>query len=232
MNKTFLDWDSNFFGKKIFKLEADQLIDPTDLNYIMKNDAIDLCYVFSKEKQTAIEKAGAVLVDEKTIYAKDVNKNVSEHIKNIKSYNGSLTDQLQKLAFLSGTYSRFRIDKILNLKFNDLYTIWLTRSLKREIAKEVFVFYQEEKIVGFVTFKIDNRICIIGLIAVDENYQGLKVGTKLLQQVEYWCVQNNISSIEVATQGLNRQACVFYEKAGYTVAKVENIYHYTTLNRI
>lgn len=227
MNKTFLDWDSTFFGKRIFKLEADQLIEPADLKGMMKNDAIDLCYIFSKGEQPAIEKEGAVLVDEKTIYAKTVNKEIQGNTKNIESYSGELTEQLQKLAFLSGTYSRFRIDKILNLKFNDLYTIWLTRSLKREIAKEVFVFYQDEKIVGFVTFKIDNGICIIGLIAVDENYQGLKIGTKLLQQVEYWCVQNNISFIEVATQGLNRQACVFYEKAGYSVSKVEHIYHYT-----
>ena len=120
---------------------------------LMKTKGMDLCYIFSNDKLIPFEKEGAVLVDEKTIFSKEVRVDSLLDTRKVKSYKGGITDQLRKLALLSGTYSRFRIDSILSQKFNDLYTIWLVRSLKREIADDVLVFYENNEKAGFVSYK-------------------------------------------------------------------------------
>lgn len=227
MKYSYLEWDSAFFGKKICRVDAELSDSLNAICNLMKTKGMDLCYIFSNDKLIPFEKEGAVLVDEKTIFSKEVSVDSLLDTRKVKSYKGGMTDQLRKLALLSGTYSRFRIDSILSQKFNDLYTIWLVRSLKREIADDVLVFYENNEKAGFVSYKIIDDRCVIGLIAVDEKYQGLKIGTTLLRAVEEICLTTGIKRIDVATQGLNRQACAFYEKAGYLVSKVENIYHYT-----
>jgi dTDP-4-amino-4,6-dideoxy-D-galactose acyltransferase len=227
MKFNYLEWDSSFFGKKICKVDANSSDSLTDIKDHMEKEGIDMCYIFSKDKMEHFELEGAKLVDEKTIFSKPVMAESKLDTKQINSYSGIATDQLKSLALLSGTFSRFRIDEMLNHKFKDLYTIWLERSLKHEIADDVLIFYENSEMAGFVSYKIVGDVCIIGLIAVDAKYQGLKIGTKLLRAVEECCLRAGAKKIDVATQGLNKQACAFYEKAGYLVTKVENIYHYS-----
>lgn len=220
----YLNWDSDFFEKKIFRCQINKN-EIQFLNDELNKHNADLCYVFSKEDLNIKNDNSFFLVDRKVIYHKKIDSNEIPASLEIISYH-NLTPHLLHLAILSGQYSRFKLDPQLTPKFNDMYKLWIQKSLSREIANEVFVFESEGKELGFVTIKKANQVGIIGLIAVDTAQQGKKIGSCLLNQTEQWCKQNNINVIEVATQMDNEKACAFYTKNGYSIKQIEYIYHY------
>ena len=132
---------------------------------------------------------------------------------------------LLNLAILSGKFSRFNVDRILRPKFEILYHTWLEKSVKREIADEVYSYIIDGKEIAFVTVKRTNEKALIGLIAVDSEYHGKKLGSKLIMVVEKWCMDNHIEILEVATQYNNSQACHFYKKNEFTIKQIDYVYH-------
>ena len=130
------DWDSNFFGFNIGKID----LDPTDNIEEFLNDAskFKLVYIFSNKELTI---PGLNLVDKKVIYEKKINNtgNFDNQLNNesisLFSEQDHSYEQLLNLAYLSGTYSRFRLDKGMpEGYFNKLYKLWLDNSLNKSIA--------------------------------------------------------------------------------------------------
>lgn len=66
----------------------------------------------------------------------------------------------------------------------------------------------------------------VGLIAVDASMRGKKLGAALVLAAQEWALKNGYGSAQVVTQGENLAACKLYEKCGYHVDKIENIYHF------
>ena len=106
-----------------------------------------------------------------------------------------------------------------------MYEIWMNKSLKRELAAEVFVFQDENRINGMVTINKKLKKAEIGLIAVDNKVQSKGIGTQLLQSVENWALKHNLENICVETQEENYNACQFYEKNNYKISDKTYIYH-------
>lgn len=222
------DWDSNFFGFNIGKID----LDPTDNIEEFLNDAskFKLVYIFSNKELTI---PGLNLVDKKVIYEKKINNtgNFDNQLNNesisLFSEQDHSYEQLLNLAYLSGTYSRFRLDKGMpEGYFNKLYKLWLDNSLNKSIAFATIVSTSDNNVSGFVTLgKKDSKCSKIGLIAVDENYQGRKIGSKLLNECEVLSRKKGFSKIEVATQGNNLAACRLYEKNNFKVKSEQFIYH-------
>ena len=80
------------------------------------------------------------------------------------------------------------------------------------------------KLAGFVTCKILNREqSQIGLIGVDKEYQGKKIGTLLVQFLENYLIDMNINILKVITEGSNISAQNFYIKNGFFVRDVKYI---------
>ena len=144
---------------------------------------------------------------------------------NIDSYKGDINNNLIELACIAGDHSRFKIDKELNHKFIELYKQWLKKSIKREIANEVFTYSLNGKIVGLITCKIVRTTIEIGLIAVNHHHQGMGIGKKLLERVNNYAVENELTSINVATQLHNSNACSFYTKNDFKISSKTYIYH-------
>ena len=135
---------------------------------------------------------------------------------------------LARLAKEAGKYSRFKKDKILNLKFEKMYELWMNKSLKRELANEVLI-HQNEKINGMITVK-KNDEAIISLISVKSDMKNKGIGTQLLKGVENWSIDLNLKNISVATQQENFKACAFYEKNNFIVREKIYIYHFWKKN--
>ena len=95
------------------------------------------------------------------------------------------------------------------------------------MADVVFVHRIDNQINGMITLKIEDNIAHIGLVAVDENAQGMGIGSMLIQAVEAY-LQNNttVRYLNVATQLVNKPACRLYEKNGFVVEQKTNIYHW------
>jgi dTDP-4-amino-4,6-dideoxy-D-galactose acyltransferase len=228
-------WDTEFFKfnvgyvliNNITKFELDSIVDD------IKANKYKLVYFFvHPDDETSINtlsKTGIYLVDKKVVYTVNL-KNDAGYISDGKifpinqNHNVNLPN-LQPIVLQSGKYSRFNTDKnIPYMFFEKMYTEWMANSLNKKIADEVFVY--DNDIKGFVTIAVKNNIADIGLLAVDEKYRGNSIGTKLVKYVFNYCAGNNVKSINVATQMANKGACVFYEKLGFNISQVTNIYHY------
>jgi ribosomal protein S18 acetylase RimI-like enzyme len=130
------------------------------------------------------------------------------------------------LAFQSGEYSRFNIDPNFGvLKFKELYKTWIDKSIAGQEADYVSVIQSKNKAIGFATVKIVNNVGVVGLIAVNDEQRGKGIGKILMKNIFTYLKSQGITTIEVATQYQNKQACTFYESFKMNVKSKTTIYH-------
>lgn len=231
-----LQWDSEFFGFGVAKIVPSQL-NSTELDDVIKklrSNQITLSYWASDpedhESQIVAKTAGLFLADKKVTYSRKISSGDMSGImfdRKIEQYiDNQLNDELLSLALQSGIFSRFRVDKkIPEAKYEQLYKLWIEKSISKEIAESVLVTKISDKIVGMVTVGCKNDRGDIGLIAVNESARGMKIGEMLVNAALHWSAKKGHNTAQVVTQGVNRAACNLYEKCGYHVEKTENIYH-------
>lgn len=228
MTGKFLEWDSHFFKKQIYRIDIETVISQEDFTRILSETKADLFYLFSDCEQPHILKSGGKLVDEKVIYTKKCSDTQDE--PGIIPFSGIVTKELIDLAFLSGNYSRFKLDLNLSSRFEEMYLLWLERSVNGQIADKVYIYKENNLILGFITVKTTGHSAVIGLIAVNEQHQGKKIGRKLINKVVNWAYNNMVTELNVATQLKNHNACRFYENCGFTIKSIDYIYHYYNIN--
>ena len=109
-------------------------------------------------------------------------------------------------------------------------------NVKRQIEKltndkkqHIIIGYEDEKtrkIIGFVhaqvyeSFYSDLGLNILGL-AVNPNFQGRGIGRELMNKLEQYAVDNNISFIRLNSAMKREEAHKFYEHIGYICDKVQ-----------
>ena len=224
-----LDFDSELFELQVGKIELETgnlQLDHEDYS------KYDLVYIFSPENIYGFEEA---LVDVKLTFKLEINKSINDYISDQSEQISEFDieyhdfDSIEKLAFLSGTYSRFKRDENLpSNSFIDLYSLWIKKSINRECSDKVFVFAfpeAKEKVIGFVSLKIEKNIGIIGLIAVDSEHHGMGVGKSLLNELFLYLKKNNIKFLQVSTQIKNIGAINFYKKSLFEEFSRLYIYH-------
>jgi dTDP-4-amino-4,6-dideoxy-D-galactose acyltransferase len=225
-----LEWDSNFFKQKIGKVQIQKFEEnqAEEIKQEIKLHGFDLVYLFVNEIEAAeieaLEAIGANLVDRKVTYYKKLSK-TSENTPQFETFEGQVTPKLLELALASGHKSRFFMDPRTRPYFPELYRLWIQNSVNKEVADEVLVSKHHDEISGFVTLKKDGNNGSIGLIAVDEKIRGMGIGKALLTAAESWYISNHCEEATVVTQKDNEQACVFYEKAGYSINNIQFVFH-------
>jgi dTDP-4-amino-4,6-dideoxy-D-galactose acyltransferase len=233
MNIEYCTWDSGFFNKKIGKIEYDnsQESDFTQLLHTAKEDGYQLLYVFGNAdmyvQDAVLEQFKGKLVDRKCLYSKTINADDSCESNAIEYELTELTHDLESLALLSGTHSRFRLDKGFDkADFQRLYSIWITRSLKKEIADKIFVVAESDKVMGMITLKFYENAGHIGLFAVSESAQSKGYGSSLINACVNEVIAKQLQRLEVPTQMGSVGACHFYEKSGFSIKSITNTYHF------
>ena len=218
-----LEWDSDFFNLKIGEIIYDSAAN------IGGTDDFDLLYVKSATGfELKIPGFVNTFCEVKVVFAKTLKPVVADG-RNISPFEEThaATGQLYGLAYESGRCSRFKLDKKLsNAKFEALYRKWVDNSVSKLFADEVLVYSENNKIMGFVTYKADAATATIGLIAVDPESQGKGIGGKLLRYTEQQLVNKNILTLLIPTQESNTAACNFYEKQQYRIKETMHIKHY------
>lgn len=230
-----LSWDTETFHKKIGRVcfeEAVSYEEFYELLTLARLEKFELLYIFQSEEIdffNKVEFADMSLVDQKVIFEKKLEPdNLREDVSPFVSeyQDEKVTPQLLNLAYESGRFSRFYVDKHFPRNdFQKLYSQWITRSVSKEIADEVLIYEKEGKISGMLTYKITDNVATIGLIAVDPQIQGKRIGTELMTFLEHKLSKLAIFDINVATQKQNVRACCFYEKNDYSIKQITNIYH-------
>ncbi|MBV4203421.1 GNAT family N-acetyltransferase [Bacteroides salyersiae] len=234
----YAEWDSDFFHQKtgIIKIPTNVLVTTNMLSEIKEMADIQnyqIIYIMLLHGNTIennllkISNKYISWVDTKIIYTKTIHPSGMSPHSFIESFNSmAIPDELYSITIESGKYSRFKNDPHFPKgAFNLLYKRWIERSVNKEIADDVLVHYNRSKINGFLSYKTDGTSCTIGLIAVTPDQQGRGIGSKLINHLEHKMLSQNINILNVATQSANIQACTFYEKIGFQIKDVTNIYH-------
>jgi dTDP-4-amino-4,6-dideoxy-D-galactose acyltransferase len=235
MNKTNilqpLEWDSNFFEKKIARIDVLDLVkNAAQINKQIKESAFDLVYCFAGQNEGGVDEVinvidNATWVDGKVTYLKEVHKQV-----NIDStFIGSvfeMENRLFDLAIQTGVYSRFHTDKRFEPdQYISLYKKWIENSVNRSIADEVAVWRENELLEGMITIGEKSGRADIGLVGVDHRARGKGIATQLLRFAENFAHNIGFEELQVVTQQQNEPACRLYEKYGFELESVVNIFH-------
>lgn len=219
----YLEWDSDFFKLKVGKCNFNEFDDLNLIKKEAKNESYNLVYLFSKKPIENINDVSYKSID----YEKDLLLSHNIIFHNIQAFRGNeLKDDLLELAIESGKFSRFKLDeKFPKNSFSNLYSLWIERSVKKEIADEVLVYIENKHILGMITYKLNDHICRIGLIAVSSLSANKGIGSLLIKYLENKMLLIGISKIRVSTQFENSVACHFYERNGYKMFENLNVYH-------
>ena len=222
-------WDTENFHIKVGNLIAHPGIDRSRLLQEMaraKDEHYDLLYLKGVNLPCDCLSENVILADEKVVYIQTKNHEDSHfedcHVASV--LNCPLTEELLELAYESGKYSRFHLDANLpESVYLTLYRLWIERSLKGEIATDVLVYRENGHVLGVLTYKINADAVDIGIVAVSSKAAGKGIGSKLMQS--FLSRMADGTKISVATQKRNRIACHYYDKNGFRVESVTNIYH-------
>jgi len=224
-------WDSAFFGFPVGSLLVDDKIKTAKLNELLikAKEQFKLLYLVTSEREqvklTGFTKYTSY-IDERFIFEKEVDcelKKLDNSVIEITKEEEPTS--LYKLAFESGTYSRFKMDgRFTKDQFEKLYRKMVENTIQKDYEDKIFV-KKDKKIEGFVTVKKVKNQLHIGLIGVDPEFQGTGVGSMLMSRVEIYAAEIEAKRISVLTQKLNENAIRFYKKYGFQVARHECIFH-------
>lgn len=213
-----LEWDSNFFGYRIGKINHSykNAFLPNDIEF----SRFDLVYIFSDYiLETKYNLVDIKVTFEKITEIKYFDNNINFFDSTLHSYS-----ELLELAYLSGHDSRFLKDSFFGENaFKKLYKTWLDKSIESPDI-DILVCIKDTKIIGFVTFKKGKDSSNIELIAVTPEARGEGLGKKLIDAVEAKLKPNTL--LTVPTQETNIKACSFYLKSGFKIKNKIFIYHY------
>jgi len=225
-----LNWDSDFFGYEIGKFRLTDFEKWDFKKFKNKSEKYRLVYVFSKQK---IEFQELDLVDTKLTFEKTIKESNCLGCDNIKLFKLDIDNfkTLEKLALASGVYSRFKLDR--NFRDNEykrLYKEWIKNSVYGQKSMAIIIYKENNNILGFTTLEQKtNNLLDIGLVAVNENARGKRIGSRLIEYSANHGLKKGFNRIQVVTQQNNLPAVKLYEKCGFKIKSTEYIYHYWNL---
>lgn len=224
---TLASWDTEHFDIKVGNLTLEALVTEAALHQAVAQataEGYDLLYL----KDVTLEQEWLndrwLLADEKVVYTQ-ILSSISDAPSEVHSLlHHELTDDLLALSYESGKFSRYKLDKRLpTTVFANLYHAWIEKSLTGQMADDVLGVEKDGRVVGMLTYKNDGSLYDIGLVAVAPDQAGKGIGTQLMQALFRRLGAGAV--VDVATQKRNLPACRYYEKNGFKVKSIQNIYH-------
>ena len=230
-----LQWDSQFFGFGVARIHAVPA-DDESLGVALaslKAEGIRLAYWQTDPEDAASNRAaaqhGGVLVNMRAELSAAVIVEGNDPDVEIIGTDAAEDDhaRLHELALQSGEQSRFRLDqRIPEQSWATLYRLWMDASLAGEQADAVLVRRRQGRISGMITVSATGTEGEIGLFGVAAEARGQGVGSALLDDAMHWFAAKGCAVARVATQGENAIARRVYERAGFRLERLVNVFHF------
>lgn len=240
-----LEWDSACFGYEVG--EALLGNGPLDYNkFVEEAKAYQLVYIFSNIELTDLP-LDLRKVDEKITLIKDLQpsfiglegrmpsteihdptgevyglKEIESIVPPVKEFQKAFVE----LALISGGYSRFRTDERLRTgEYEKLYHSWADKTLKED--DKGFVFVKDREVLGMITLLTTPAgINRISLLAVRQDSRNQGLGRILLNKALATGTASGGSALSVTTQKANLAAMLLYQKMGFEIVEVCQVYHW------
>lgn len=234
-----LQWDSDFFGVSSARVNLNGAVEKMDQEKIIEFcKGYDFVSIYNydnvKENNYWIgNRTNAFLVDlniqfQKNVVDKPNYQDGKSYVRNELTRN----EQILDIASKSFKYSRFFNDPDLSQeKANNIYLHWTECAFGQD-DKFFVIAERGEKVAGYILFSKNANSYVVELIAVDENYQGQKVGKSLISTMESFVKDQGMDVIRVGTQVNNILAAQFYYAAGFKYVSCSSVYHLWSKNRI
>jgi len=224
-----LKWDSDFFKLSIGQANVKN---QNEIEYGITLDGFDLVYVVSDillNRTIQFSYHGTKVKFRKILIEENIIPDINiQHLDN--DYYNAHQDVIKNIAYMSGHFSRFNLDSRFGReRFLRLYNQWIENALSH-IHDNIFIVYKQNLTnipVAFLTgmINIDSEVSKVGLLGVDENERGKRIGSSLLKYFEKEAMNYNQREIEIYTQTENSDACRFYNSMGYNKENIQYIYH-------
>lgn len=235
-NYELLDFDSQLFGFKVAKILTPSLSTVDLQKILIQLSSLDIHLAYWQTdcnnhiSINAAKKHNGFLGSQQVLYSMDLTKLNRNNLitEGITVYNEiDVNNNLEDLSLQAGHFSHFKTDpRFPNNLFNKLYFTWIANSLNGKISDIIYTSAYENRITGMITVGTKNNRGDIGLLAVNQDFRGKQLGTKLVQSAQKYWLDLGLKQAKVVTQEANKPAKKLYEKCGFTVEKIENFYHF------
>lgn len=227
-----LQWDTDYFGVSSARVNLHGIISEKGqeeiLEFCSKYDFVTISN-FDNINENNLwigSKTDAFLTDVNIQFMKIVTsipdcQDEKTYVVHCLSQN----KQIAEIARKSFSFSRFFNDKMLpENQAKNIYLNWTENAFGRD-GKYFVISEREGTAAGYILFSFDDDSSVIELIAVDEKYQGQRVGKALIQALESFAVDQGIKKIKVGTQVNNTSAAQFYNAMGFKYISCSSVYH-------
>ena len=227
----FLEWDSEFFGSRIARLNRAQ---PTAGEM---RDALDWC---SAERiaclyllADASDSGTTRLAEDNGFHFSDIRLTLLRHETSapgewpagIRIATDDDIKALTPIAGASHTDSRFYSDPgFARERCDELYRVWIENSC-RGYAQRVFVGEQDGVAAGYITCHHDTDSGRVGLLGVASTARENGMGGRLISAALRHFADLGFKQTTVVTQGRNAGAQRLYTRYGFLPHRTELWYH-------
>jgi GNAT superfamily N-acetyltransferase len=234
-----LEWDSDFFGFTIAKMDTNRL-KPEDMEPLLQwcgEHSVDCLYLLADPMDALTvrlaERHGFGLADVRLdlsrpiIMDSDPAETISSPEHTMRKARQSDLAELEDMAQKNHTLSRFFFDPgFPRTACRELYALWIRKSLV-DYADVFWVVLADELPVGYVTCNLeqDGRLGVIRLLGVAENHRNKGAGRLLVYQAIRWSGKMGAERITVTTQARNIDSQRLYQGAGFRTSSVYFWYH-------
>jgi dTDP-4-amino-4,6-dideoxy-D-galactose acyltransferase len=212
-----LEWDSEFFGRRIARIEAD-VITPAyerEVTHWCRRNGVACLYVLSGSDSSL------PLVDVRVTYEWKTS-GAEQPAPSVRPFIPSDIAALEAIARKCHRDSRFYADGRFDAaRCNEMYATWIRKSCNGW-ADHVCVATSQDEPTGYLTCHANGSI---GLLAVAEQARGQSLGRQLVVAAQNYFRANGPEHVDVVTQGRNIAARGLYESCGFRLAGTRYWYH-------
>jgi dTDP-4-amino-4,6-dideoxy-D-galactose acyltransferase len=235
---TYLDWDSQFFGKRIARLNHSRL-SQSSISLVLSwcaHQRIDCLYFLCDADDTETGRVALqnnfAEVDVRVTLARTISEQDVRPVMDPSIRVAQDSDQpaLIRLAGKLHHDTRFYFDQRFERSRCDLlYAKWIEKSLA-DPAQTVFVPEIDGEPAGYIACATRGRDAQIGLLGVGEANAGTGLGKKLVQNFLSWAARQGASRATVVTQARNTAAQGLYRRCEFLPVSFQRWYHYWLTN--
>ena len=237
----YLDWDSEFFGKRIARLNRFRLTasDASEASEWCARNRIDCLYFLADaddaETSRLAELGNFTKVDVRLTLARPMPREDEPATQavdpRVRLARESDLDVLRRCARTLHRKTRFYYDQHFErAKCDLLYETWIQKSFE-DPAHTVFVPEVNGQPVGYLACYLRGREAQIGLLGVVETCAGAGLGKALVRRFLSWSAAQEVLRATVVTQERNPAAQGLYRHCGFLPSSSQHWYHRWFTNR-
>jgi dTDP-4-amino-4,6-dideoxy-D-galactose acyltransferase len=230
---TYLEWDSQFFERRIARLNRHRLDHATmaECAHWCRQHRIDCLYFLADSNDQETPR----LAEANDFHLTDIRVTLERVVipedfaaDGFDGFRHAREDDLRALRTIARTShhdTRFYFDGHFEQEKCDLlYATWIENSF-RGFAQAVLVAEADGEPAAYLTCHLNDQASQIGLVGVGEGHRGKGLATKLVRAFLSWSREQGARRALVVTQGRNLPAQRLYQRNGFITSSMDLWYH-------